>query len=270
MPVLALPPDLLAHLRLPELLAIPWSLGAEGIVSQPPPTVGFDIRMEGYAVTIEASLKSLLEIASNGADIEALLRFVRALQRQDRDREPDLRNLLKQSHRQARDMMKIPHRDRGGSPLTLEDLRSISTQISRALPLQLKVTASLESCLKQLSRLRSQRLSAYRSEWANYLAALSLSSPALAEDATLLWSRYESYLWPPEASLTEDKGLLMVWDLDQHHLQIEVFSNGSYDWFYRDRGKAGYQSEEDLPVGLDSKPLGAVMKKFRRIKDRNG
>ncbi|MGH9322443.1 MAG: hypothetical protein ACRD3V_21480 [Vicinamibacteria bacterium] len=41
----------------------------------------------------------------------------------------------------------------------------------------------------------------------------------------------------------------MVWDRDHHHLEIEVFPSGRYDWFYRDRQTERYWGEEDCTVG---------------------
>ena len=39
----------------------------------------------------------------------------------------------------------------------------------------------------------------------------------------------------PNASPTDDGGLLMSWTRGGHHLEIEVMPDATYEWFYRHR-----------------------------------
>ena len=56
----------------------------------------------------------------------------------------------------------------------------------------------------------------------------------------------------PQASPTPDLGLLMLWDRDRHHLEVEIYEDGTYDWFYRDRETESYLGDEGL--ALDFRP----------------
>lgn len=42
-------------------------------------------------------------------------------------------------------------------------------------------------------------------------------------------------LLPPNASPTDDGGILMSWTRGGHHLEIEVMPDARYEWFYRHR-----------------------------------
>ena len=88
--------------------------------------------------------------------------------------------------------------------------------------------------------------------WNLYLKSLARPEGPLtsrhAEYAVRFWhslrSRFSVPL--PQAGPTEAPGLLLVWDRGRHHLQIEIFEDGSYDWFYRDRRNETYLGEEGL------------------------
>lgn len=77
--------------------------------------------------------------------------------------------------------------------------------------------------------------------WARYLRSLPLRGLATAESAAAserLWTRLSEEvecLVPPNASPTDDGGILMSWTKGGHHLEIEVMPNARYEWFYRQR-----------------------------------
>ena len=98
--------------------------------------------------------------------------------------------------------------------------------------------------------LRRNRREEYASEWLAHLAKLKETSEyaALAPKVEDFWSWVSSELSAPEANPT-DEGFLLVWDRDEHHLQVELFRDGSYDWFYRNRDTDAVSYEEGLPYG---------------------
>ena len=71
--------------------------------------------------------------------------------------------------------------------------------------------------------------------WDQFLRGLS--SPT-ARQARELWQTLErsgEQIPPPYAVATEGGGISMTWDRGRHHFEIEVLSDGIYDWFYMDR-----------------------------------
>ena len=96
--------------------------------------------------------------------------------------------------------------------------------------------------------------------WARYLRSLPLRHLATAEASAAserLWVRLVEeveQLLPPNASPTDDGGILMSWTRDGRHLEIEVMPDASYEWFYRHRAldiaEGGVESEDSLRDGL--------------------
>jgi hypothetical protein len=107
------------------------------------------------------------------------------------------------------------------------------------------VIAEYQKSRRRLEEIRDARLQEFAAEWELYLSQLDLP---FAEDVRKAWSYLRQRLWAPEAAPTEE-GFRMVWDRGPHHLQIEVFPGGRYDWFYRNRDTEGLQSEENLALG---------------------
>lgn len=96
-------------------------------------------------------------------------------------------------------------------------------------------------------------------EWREYLHSIATStSPTVTHAAKELWTelrqRVSTALEPPHAGPTEGRGLLMVWDRGQHHLEFEIAPSGCYDWFYRDRSTDTYKGEEDCLLGAYFSP----------------
>jgi hypothetical protein len=88
--------------------------------------------------------------------------------------------------------------------------------------------------------------------WLNYLRNLPQSgavSPFIAASAEQMWRDYQpadGKLPIPDAVATESGGILLAWDRDEHHVEIELMPSGSYDWLYRNRKTASYAGGEDL------------------------
>jgi hypothetical protein len=59
---------------------------------------------------------------------------------------------------------------------------------------------------------------------------------------------------PPNASPTDDDGILMSWTCNGRHLEIEMMSDGTYEWFYRHRAsntaEGGENNDETLAEPL--------------------
>jgi len=77
--------------------------------------------------------------------------------------------------------------------------------------------------------------------WFRYLRSLparNLARPQAAAAAERLWERLTeeiASLTPPNASPTDDGGVLMSWMEHGYHVEIEVMPSGAYEWFYRHR-----------------------------------
>lgn len=91
----------------------------------------------------------------------------------------------------------------------------------------------------------NRRLSELRNNpserWFRYLRSLpsrKLATSAAAAGAERLWVILKEELEtvaPPNASPTDDGGVLMSWTHDGHHVEIEFTPAGTYEWFYRHR-----------------------------------
>jgi hypothetical protein len=119
-------------------------------------------------------------------------------------------------------------------------------------------------CRKYLEAKRDEGLARYESVWQGFLESLDARvGPGLAKDVRVVWGSLGSFLWPPDAAPTED-GVLLVWDRGRHHLQVEVFKNGLFDWFHRDRDAGDTEGDENVPVGLIPDGLKQVVQKLAR------
>lgn len=77
--------------------------------------------------------------------------------------------------------------------------------------------------------------------WQAYLESLAgrnLTSGDVAAAGKRMWAmlrRIVPTLSVPDASPTNQGGLLISWDLVGEHLEIEILADLSYEWFYRER-----------------------------------
>lgn len=103
-----------------------------------------------------------------------------------------------------------------------------------------------------------------QSDWEDYLLRLT-SRGTLSEDVVEtvreLWNALQERVPSVEVPHAgpDDGGLIMVWDRDQHHFELEVREPRYYDWFYRDRATDNYSGEEDCLVGSYSDELNATI-----------
>ena len=96
--------------------------------------------------------------------------------------------------------------------------------------------------------------------WLRYLRSLparGLASVSAAAAAERFWARLSEEVeraTPPNASPTDDGGVLMSWTAHGHHVEVEIATSGTYEWFYRHRASdttdAGVIDDEGLPQEL--------------------
>ena len=96
--------------------------------------------------------------------------------------------------------------------------------------------------------------------WSRYLRTLPMRGLATADSAAMterLWMRLAEeldHLIPPNASPTDDAGILMSWTQRGRHLEIEVMRDGSFEWFFRHRAanisEGGVQEPDTVPDEL--------------------
>ncbi len=99
----------------------------------------------------------------------------------------------------------------------------------------------------------ARRRSSQDALWRRYLInveqpAGALSPPA-ARGLKTLW-RYlrtatNGRFTVPRAAPTQDHGIILSWEKVDHYLEIEIFDDGRYDWFYREEETGEYVSGED-------------------------
>lgn len=127
--------------------------------------------------------------------------------------------------------------------------------------IQTRVWREYLECRQELESLRKARLAEYLNEWDSLLDSISSDFRPIIDSA---WRAAKGLrLWAPEASLTGE-GFLMVWDRGAHHVQVEVYPNGTFDWFYRDRSEEGYKFGEGLPLGEFRVSIAPLAKVLRR------
>jgi hypothetical protein len=112
------------------------------------------------------------------------------------------------------------------------------------MPEQDRASIVKSSNLRNLRRLEvaaSGRSPDVEERWQAYvdsLPARNLASSDVAGACDQLWiNLYElvADIVPPDAGPTNDGGLLMSWDQKGRHLEIEVYPDTSYEWFFRER-----------------------------------
>lgn len=97
--------------------------------------------------------------------------------------------------------------------------------------------------------------------WRAYLHSLGtrhLTSHDVASAAEQLWltlAENAAPATPPDASPTNDGGLLLSWDRKGQHLEIEVLPDLSYEWFYRERLADVTENDEAASVDVISHKL---------------
>lgn len=55
----------------------------------------------------------------------------------------------------------------------------------------------------------------------------------------------------------ENEGIQIVWDLDDHHLELDLNPDGTFEWFYSDRNSGFFTGEEEC----DLETLGIYLRK---------
>lgn len=74
--------------------------------------------------------------------------------------------------------------------------------------------------------------------WGAYLS--QLADQSLAARVSVFWRAAEAAVGPmtlpaPMAIPSGEGGAHLAWDAEQHHIEVDLFSDGSFDWFYRNR-----------------------------------
>lgn len=96
--------------------------------------------------------------------------------------------------------------------------------------------------------------------WQRYIKSLPmrhLATSAAAGTSERLWVQLAEEIErvsPPNASPTDEDGVLMSWTRNGHHLEIEVMNDGAYEWFYRHRASnttdGGSETDDIVPETL--------------------
>jgi hypothetical protein len=180
------------------------------------------------------------------ADLDARRRDARE---RGRDLESALRDIRREERQQEEFILEV-ERFRSGISNDAHRPRSDFEFLEEALRVDQAVLNAYRACRQELETLRRQRLDEYSAEWLAYLQGLKERPEyaALAPRIEEFWLWVSEKLWAPEATPTDD-GFLLIWDRDEHHLQVELFHDGSYDWFYRNRDRDTVSYEEGLPYG---------------------
>ncbi len=124
----------------------------------------------------------------------------------------------------------------------------------KPLPLKTRGLSTTVSAVPRLPSVKPEPEANPREDWNVYLSSLARPRGPLtsqhAKHVRRFWHSLRSQLSPdlpvPQAGPTEAPGLLLVWDRDRHHLEVEIFQDGTYDWFYRDRRSEAYLGDEGL------------------------
>jgi len=199
--------------------------------------------LKQWGARLVSALEDLRHDArKRGVDLESALRDIRSEERE----------LAESVRREAED----PRRG------VLDDVQR--EFLEEALRVDEAVLDAYRACRADLETLRRQRLEEYASDWLAYLTKLKERPEyaALAPRIEEFWHWISEKLWAPEATPTDD-GFLLVWDRDEHHLQVELFQDGSYDWFYRNRDSDTVSYEEGLPFGRWTARFKALISALR-------
>jgi|GEM_PF-4257335 len=91
----------------------------------------------------------------------------------------------------------------------------------------------------------------YAKSWKDYLKSLgkpdSEISKALAANVRMMWGGLKDVADPPTAFPSEN-GFTLAWDDGLGYLEIEIFPEGLYDWFYRSRDTDSFECGEGLSL----------------------
>ena len=92
-------------------------------------------------------------------------------------------------------------------------------------------------------------------EWNEFIDRLSNQN--LARTLRAFWNKLQSLGTPlPSAILDEvDSFIQLAWDREEHHLDIDLFVDGSLDWFYRNRATDEMDSNGDDKISEISDDL---------------
>jgi hypothetical protein len=200
-----------------------------------------------------------------GRRADALIDALCALRRDARKGGVDLESALRDIRREERELSESIRRVAENPRRGVLDAAQLEF-LEKALRVDGAVLDAYRECREELETLRRQRLGEYHSEWLEYLSKLREKPDyaALALRVEEFWDWVSGKLWAPEATPT-DEGFLLVWDRDEHHLQVEFFQDGSYDWFYRNRDNDGVSSEEGLPFGRWTARFKAAISALRGL-----
>jgi hypothetical protein len=88
------------------------------------------------------------------------------------------------------------------------------------------------------------------SDWNNYLA--NLSDQKIAVIVSRFWEQAVELCKPkelliPSAGFCEDGAYQLAWDLDEHHLDIDI-DFATIDWFYRNRKTDEIDGNDDIEI----------------------
>lgn len=234
---------------IPERPAIvseaPHDVAAELAQDAQRPAARSRSEFERYAQDVVNGLARLARELKGGLelDLELLIREVVEELKTARDVQQGLKRDARESEALYQDAL------RAGSLAHSQavDIRRVIGEITWLRGVNERVITAHRNFRRELEGMRASRLAAYRSEWKEYLTRFEAAEPELGHDVRLIWELVGKFLWAPEAAPT-DGGFHMVWDRGSHHLQIEVFRDSRYDWFYRDRDSGAVQFREDLPI----------------------
>lgn len=106
-------------------------------------------------------------------------------------------------------------------------------------------------------------------QWDKYLQRIRNEPYGAA--ALALWKNVSQYnVDIPSAGPYEDEDIIQFyWSQDEHHIDVDIFHDGSFEWFYRNRNTNETDSGEQRDVGgllsqrlLDK--LGLIRKRDRQ------
>jgi hypothetical protein len=151
-------------------------------------------------------------------------------------------------------------------PFITHKLRRLTDRVKRLRTMNARVLSAYTNSLATLERTLSARRFSYTDLWHGYLQSLGEQGSGLTVELAALvrefWAFASSHAAAPDASPTDD-GVLLVWDkAATKHLQVEIFADSTYDWFYRDRGIEGYESGEGIQLGRYGPDLIDHLRKF--------
>lgn len=165
-----------------------------------------------------------------------------------------------------RELSRMASAARGKAAHLSYKVRRLTDRVKKLRTSNARVLSAYRISLKTLQNTLSIRQASYAESWQAYLEGLGGHSSAVtAELAALVmafWSFASSHAVAPDAAPTDD-GFLLVWNkAATKQLQVEIFPDARYDWFYRDHAVKGYESGEGIQVGVYSHDLIEHLRKF--------